>query len=109
MNRESFDSLITQAIDEAMEIIGEGRPSPTRTLTALQRMAQRVAGYSRDYTLLNLRTVEDVAEEFGVSRQAIRRIAADRHERFGTGMKLGNTWVWSVEEIEMLRPHYRQK
>lgn len=109
MNRSAYDSLVEQAIDEAMQTIGEGRPSPTRTLAALQRLAQRVGGYSRDYTLLNLRTVDEIAAEFGVHPSGVRRIAADRHRRFGAGIKIGRTWLFSADEVEMLRPHFKQK
>lgn len=104
MNRDQFDQLIASAIAEAEESLGEGRPSPTRLHHALSVLAQRVASATRSYELLNLRTVDDLAEEFGVTRQRIRALAKQRHERFGVGMKFGKSWLWSADEIETMRP-----
>lgn len=104
MTRDQLDQLIAQAIAEAKETVGEGRISPTRLANALTKLAQRVESATRDYTLTNLRTVDDLAEEFGVSVQRIRAIAQHRHERFGVGMKLGKSWLWSAEEIDVMRP-----
>lgn len=108
MDHGAFDGLVVQAIDEAAVTIGEERPpSPTRTLAALQCLAQRVEKYSRDYTLLNLCTIEDIAAKYGVSPSGVRRMAVDRHERFGAGMKVGGIWLFTAEEVEMFRPHYK--
>lgn len=104
MNRATYDSLVEQAIDEAAESIGEGRPSPARLHHALTVLTQRVASATRGYELLNLRSVDDLAEEFGVNRQRIRALAQERHERFGVGMKFGRSWLWSVSEIDAMRP-----
>lgn len=104
VSRDQLDGLIAQAIAEAKDTIGEGRPSPARLEHALTVLTQRVADSTRDYTLSNLRTVDDLAAEFGVSERRIRAIATHRHERFGVGMRLGHTWVWSPEEVEAMRP-----
>lgn len=104
MNRETYDAMIAQAIAEAEETIGEGRPSPTRLHHALTVLAQRAASATRSYELLNLRTVDDLADEFGVSVQRIRALAKQRHDQFGVGMKFGKSWLWRADEIEAMRP-----
>ncbi len=104
MDRATLDSLVAQAIEECELNIGEGRPSPTRLRHALSVLAQRVESATRSHTLLGLRTVDDLAAEFGVSAQRIRALAKHRHERFGVGMKLGKSWLWSAEEVEAMRP-----
>lgn len=104
MQRDDLDQLIATAIAEAKETLGEGKLSPSRLDHALTVLAQRVEAAARDYTLSNLRTVDDLAAEFGVNRSRIRALAQERHERFGVGMKFGNSWLWTAEEVEQMRP-----
>lgn len=104
MERSAFDSLIQQAIAEAVETIEDGEPSPMRTRDALAVLAQHVASATRDYELSNLRTVDDLAAEFSLSPRRIRALAANRHARYGIGMQVGKTWLWSASEIDRMRP-----
>ena len=109
MTRADYDALLAAAVDEAAAaIIRDGRaPSVAGTLHALQRLAQRVANYSRDYTLLNLRTVEQVAAELDVSPRTIRQTAAARHAQYGIGAKVGGAWLFTADEVEALRPRWK--
>ncbi len=59
---------------------------------------------ARTYYLGNLRTVDDMAEQFGVSRRRAQAIAKEHHERWGRGMKVGGTYIFSEDEIESMRP-----
>lgn len=109
MTRSDHDALLAAAVDEAAAaIIRDGRtPSVAGTLAALQRLTQRVTGLSRDYTLLNLRTVEQAAAELGVSPRTIRQTAAARHAQYGIGAKVGGAWLFTAEEIGTLRPRWK--
>lgn len=101
MNRSDYDQLVAAAIAEAAAIVA---PFDARTHHALTVLSQRVADATRSYELLNLRTVDDLAAEFGLSPRRIRALAVTRHERYGIGMKIGTTWLWSASEIERMRP-----
>lgn len=109
MNRESYDQMVEQSIEEALATIGEGRPSPVRLRHALEVLSKRAASISRDYHLLNLTTADDLAERWGVSRRAVQMLAKRRHARFGTGMMIGNKWVFDVDEIPLLEQDMRRK
>lgn len=104
MNRDAYDHQVALAIAKAAETIEEGSPSSMRTRHALAVLAQHVESATRSYELLNLRTVDDLAAEFGLSPRRIRALAVTRHERYGIGMKIGTTWLWSASEIERMRP-----
>jgi len=104
MNRSDYEQMVASAIAEATETIGEGQPSPARLRHALTVLAQHVASATRDYELSNLRTVDDLAAEFSLSPRRIRALAANRHARYGIGMQVGKTWLWSASEIDRMRP-----
>jgi hypothetical protein len=109
MDRNAYDQMIATAIDEAIESIGEGRPSPARLRHALEVLAKRSASLSRDYHLLNLTTADELAERWGVTRRAVQMLAKRRHERFGAGMMIGNKWVFDVDELPLLEQDLRRK
>lgn len=109
MNRETYDQLMEQAIAEAKATLGEGRPSPARLDHTLTVLAQRVAAYSRDYHLLNLVTADELAERWGVTNRAVQMLAKRRHDRFGTGRRVGNKWVFDIDEIPLLEQDFRFK
>jgi len=104
MNRDAYDHQVALAIAKAAETIEEGSPSSMRTRHALAVLAQHVASATRDYELSNLRTVDDLAAEFSLSPRRIRALAANRHARYGIGMQVGKTWLWSASEIDRMRP-----
>lgn len=109
MNAEQYEQTIQRAIDEAKATIGEGQLSPTRLDHALTVLAQHVAAASRDYHLLNLTTADELAERWGVTRRAVQMLAVRRHARFGAGMKIGNKWVFDIDEIPLLEQDLRRK
>lgn len=108
MNRDQFDAAVAAAIAEAKETIGEGRPSPARLDHALSVLAQRIESAARDYHLLGLRTVPELAEEWNVDLRSLQQRAQRRHERYGIGRLIGTTWVLAADEIETLRQDMRQ-
>lgn len=107
MDRNTFDQMIEQDIDQAVETFlphGAGTMTDVRLRTALTNIAKRTETAARAYYLGNLRTVDDMAEQFGVSRRRAQAIAKDHHERWGKGMKVGGTYIFSEDEIESMRP-----
>jgi len=107
MNRQSFDEMIESEIARTVETFlphGAGTMTDVRLRTALATIAKRVESASRTYYLTNLRTVEDMAIEFGVSVRRAQAIAKQAHDRWGKGMKIGKSYVFSADEIESMRP-----
>lgn len=82
------DQGCKERVAEATETVGVGQPSPARL----------------HHALTHLRSMDDLAEKFGLSQQRIEARAKHCAARLGVGMKLGNSWVWSAEEIEVMRP-----
>lgn len=107
MDRNMFDQLIDQDIEQAIETHlpnGAGTMTAVRLRTALRTIAKRAETAARAYYLGNLRTVDDLAEQFGVSRRRAQAIAKQHHERWGKGMQIGGTYIFSEDEIESMRP-----
>ena len=107
MDRNTFEQMIEQEIDRAVETHlphGVGQMTAVRLRTALRIIAQRAETAARAYYLGNLRTVDDMAAQFGVSRRRAQAIAKAQHERWGRGMRVGNAYVFSEDEIESMRP-----
>lgn len=107
MNRDTLDQMIQQDIDQTVETFlprGGGTMTDVRLRTALTNVARRVETAARAYYLGNLRTVDDMAEQFGVSRRRAQAIAKQHHDRWGRGMKVGGAYIFSEDEIESMRP-----
>ena len=107
MNRETLDAMIAQAIEQAVETHlphGAGQMTAVRLRTALQTVAQRTEAAARAYYLGNLITVDDLAAQWGVSRRYVQQIARDAHERWGKGMKIAGTYIFSADEVEGMKP-----
>ena len=112
MDRQAFDSLVTQDIESAVADLlphGAGPVTDHRLRHILRRVAQQVETNARSYYLLNLRTADELAEQFNVTPRRMRAIIANRHERWGTGMKLGKSWVVSVDEVPALEPEVKHR
>lgn len=105
-----LSGLIDQEIQSALDALLQNKPGGTvtrqRLQTVLERTAQRVANYSRNDILLNLKTSADVAEFYQCSKQAINNRANRLKSRFGNfGWQIGpGMWVFTPEEVERLRP-----
>ncbi len=107
MNRETCDQMNASEIDNAIERIiphGAGTVTEPRLRQALNVLAQRIASNTRAYELLNIRTAEELAEEWGVSRRRAQAFIATLHERWGVGRKIGNMWCLSADEVATHRP-----
>ena len=107
MDRSTFDAMIDQDIEQAIEALlpnGAGPMTAVRLRTALRTIARRAERTARAYYLGNLRTVDDLAAQFGVSRRRAQAIAKAQHERWGKGIRVGNAYIFSEDEIESMRP-----
>jgi hypothetical protein len=99
--------MIDQEIEQAIETHlphGGGPMTAVRLRTALRTIAQRTETAARAYYLGNLRTVDDLAASFGVSRRRAQAIAKQHHDRWGKGMQIGGTYIFSEDEIKSMRP-----
>ncbi len=107
MNRDTYDQMNASEIDGAVERIiphGVGAVTEPRLRQALTVLAQRIASNTRAYELLGIRTAEELAEEWGVSRRRAQAFIATLHERWGVGRKIGNMWCLSADEATTHRP-----
>ncbi len=107
MNRETYDQMNASEIDSAVNRLlphGAGAVTEPRLRQALTVLAQRIASNTRAYELLGIRTAEELAEEWGVSRRRAQAFIATLHERWGVGRKIGNMWCLSADEATTHRP-----
>lgn len=103
MDKQSYDQAIEQEIADAIAEIapyGAGHVSEVRLRASLAKLAQRVASHTRAYELLGIRTSEELAAEWGVSKRTAQARIALAHERWGVGRKIGRDWVLSAAEAE---------
>lgn len=106
-----LSEIIEDEIQKALKALGD-TVSPALAGHVLRQLAQHAYTTGRDEALMNLMSVDDVANELGVSSRRARAIIQHRHERFGVGMQVGkNTWIVSRHELAMLQPDekYRKK
>lgn len=107
MNRETYDQMNQQAIDEAVDRLlpnGAGTVTEPRLRQALTVLTQQIANNTRAYELLGIRTSDELAEEWGVSRRRAQAYIATLHERWGVGRKIGGVWCLSADEAATHRP-----
>ena len=107
MDRATLDQLIAGYIDREVETYlpnGAGSMTEARLRRALETVAQRVESDARAYYLGNLRTVDDLAARYGISKRRAQAIAKSQHERWGKGMKIGGTYVFSEDELMTMEP-----
>lgn len=107
MNREAFDQLNQQAIDEVVDRLlpnGAGTVTESRLRQALDVLSQRIATNTRAYELLGIRTSDELAAEWGVSRRRVQAFITTLHERWGVGRKIGGVWCLSADEAATHRP-----
>ena len=110
MDRATFDQLIAADIDREVETYlpnGAGPMTEPRLRKALERVAKRVEGSARAYYPGNLRTVDDLAARYGISRRRAQAIAKEHHARWGKGMMVGGTYIFSEDEIATMKPGER--
>ena len=109
MNEQSTRLLYKQRINQLVKSLlpnGAGTISVTRLQTALDQVSQVAFSAGESYALTNLLTIDEVAEQLGVSARRVRAIAKVKHERFGIGFQVPHTaqWLFKPSEIESLRP-----
>src|SRR5574343_807517 len=91
---------------DAMFPYGTGQAPSHRVKHFLDTVAQVAWRTAEANVLLNLKTISDVAEHYGISERRARAIATERHERFGVGYQVPGTkaWLFRAEEIANLAP-----
>jgi hypothetical protein len=109
MDRHSFELAVNreilQALDELLPLHTTTGHITRRDLQLrLQVVSERVQAAARDYYLESLRTVDEVADELGVSAEHLRDLAQQRYYHYGIGRKFGDTWVWTPDEVDVIRP-----
>ena len=108
MDKQSYESLIQQEIADTLATLiphgGGATVTEVRLRSALAKLAQRVASHTRAYELLGIRTSDELATEWGVSKRRVQTFIAQLHERSGVGRKIGRDWVLSADEAEHHRP-----
>lgn len=107
MDEKSARGLYQKKMTTIIETLlphGAGSITEHRLNWALDQVAQEAFSAGRAYALTNLMTVEEAAIEIGVSRRRMAEIIRTRHDRFGTGMRVGNSWIISRDELDALRP-----
>lgn len=109
MDRQTHEQIIADAIAQAVATLlpdGAGIVSAPRLRQALDRIGALAFREGQSYALLSLLTVEDVADQLGISARRVRALAAERHERFGIGYRVPGTgaWLFRPEELDALRP-----
>jgi hypothetical protein len=109
MDRHVFATIVNKEIRRVLDdLLPDHAPAGHISRVMLERRLQglvdHVEAAARDYYVQGLKTVDEVAEEIGVSPEHLRKIAELRHERYGIGRRLGDCWVWAADEVEVMLP-----
>jgi hypothetical protein len=109
MDRHTFELTVNREILHALDELlpfhtSTGSVSRHDLQRQLEVVSERVQAAARDYYLESLRTVDDVADELGVSAEHLRDLARQRYYHYGMGRKFGDTWVWTPDEVDVIRP-----
>jgi hypothetical protein len=109
MDRHTFELTVNREIQQALnellpQRIADGPVSRQLLQQQLQVVCEHVQAAARDYYLESLRTVDEVADELGVSAEHLREMARHRNIHYGMGRKFGDTWVWTPDEVDVVRP-----
>jgi len=107
-HQQIIHDRITQAM-QAMFPHGAGRATHTAVLHHLQTIAHVAFQEGRSQAFLGLMTAEDVAAEFNVTPRRARALIANRHQRFGVGMRFGNSWLVHRDDLPNLEPDARYR
>lgn len=108
MDKQSYENLVKQEIANTIERLlphgGGATVTEIRLRTALDTLATRIANHTRAYELLGIRTSDEMAEEWGVSKRRAQAHIATLNMRFGVGRKVGRDWLLSADEAERHPP-----
>lgn len=103
---EIAEREITLALDELVP----SRTTPiSRVSYWLDHVAQVAYREGRNDALMGIMTAEDVAMHYNITPRRARALIRNRHDRFGVGMKAGNVWLISRDELHDLEPDARYK
>ena len=105
---DDVELQIQRAMD-SMFPYGEGRTTSPRGRHHLQQVAQRAFQSGKSYALMGLMTAADVAEHYQISHRRACALIKHRHERFGVGMRFGNSWLVHRDELPGLEPDARYR
>lgn len=104
----NFEEIIATEVNKALESLFGGLPTATLSQAEVQNAMQQVIDtcrtHSRDEVLLNLLTTQDIAKRFNISHARARRLASDRHDQYGIGTKIGSVWVFTPNDLPLLKP-----
>jgi len=103
-----MNDIVRQEIDKA-----QGNLFPTRNEQRITHWLNQVAQVAyregRNDALMGIMTAEDVAMHYNITPRRARALIRNRHDRFGVGMKAGNVWLISRDELHDLEPDARYK
>jgi hypothetical protein len=110
MDRRTFEQTVHREIQQTLdELLPQhslaGNVSRQELHHHLKRVSERVQEASRDYYLDGLVTADDMADELGVSVDHLRDLAQQRHFNYGMGRKIGDMWVWTQDEVDVILPN----
>ena len=99
-------SEINRSLDNLFGGEGMKMLSRQRVAQELDRLTHEVEAVTRDGVLMSLKSTQEVAEIYRVSRQSINaRATRIRDKRGSFGWKAGRgVWVFTPDEVEGLRP-----
>lgn len=108
MDKQQYESLIESEIRSTVNRLlphgGGATITEARLRSALDALAQQIASHTRSYELLGIRSSDELAAEWNVSKRRVQAHIQSLHERFGVGRKFGRDWFLSAEEAERHRP-----
>jgi hypothetical protein len=109
MDRYTFEQTVNREIQHVLnKLLPQHAPTGSVSRHDLERHLQgateRIQAAARDYYLESLCTADDLADELGISVEHLCALAQRRYRSYGIGRKFGDTWVWTPEEVEVLRP-----
>ncbi len=113
--RQQYEQMVNGQIEQQLTSLfphSAGQANHTRVERALREVAQQSFEAGRQYALMSLLTIDDLAALFQVSMRRVRAIAKARHERFGIGYQVPGTrgqWLFTPEEVEQLRPDEKHR
>lgn len=108
MDKKLYQNLVQQEIANTIDRLlphgGGATITETSLRSALDALATRIANHTRAYELLGIRTSDEMAIEWGVSKRRAQAHIATLHGRFGVGRKVGRDWLLSADEVERHPP-----
>lgn len=106
MNHDTYTAALEAAIEKTHDAYTRGGTrsiTPDQLTQALRHVANQIAPLARNYWLTSLRTVDDLAAEFGVEKRRAQAIAKAQNAK-GYGQKIGDVYIFADDELEAMRP-----